>query len=297
MSLQSPRSRQRRKRRTVPIIDRNLAEPLRRRLRHYPVVTVTGPRQSGKTTLCRTVLPDRPYVSLEGLDVRTYAREDPRGFLREYRDGAVIDEVQRAPDLTSYLQGEVDEDPTPGRFVLTGVAAFRISRRGEPVARGARRRPVPAAAGIRRTGALRRAASESTGDAVDGRVSADPRPRHPGGHLAARLRDDLCGARCPVPQERHRPRCVLHLCETGGGTDGDGDEPVGAGRRCRRSTQHGPVLAVGPRGEFPRLSDPGVPSERAQAPDQGAQAPLSGYPGWPATCSASARPRNSAITR
>lgn len=111
----------------MPIIDRNLAEPLRRRLRHYPVVMVTGPRQSGKTTLCRTVLPDRPYVSLEGLDVRTYAREDPRGFLGEYRRGAVIDEVQRAPDLTSYLQGEVDEDPTPGRFVLTGSQHFGLT--------------------------------------------------------------------------------------------------------------------------------------------------------------------------
>ena len=111
----------------MPIIDRNLARPLRRRLRHYPVVTVTGPRQAGKTTLCRTVLPDRPYVSLEGLDVRTYAREDPRGFLREYRHGAVIDEVQRAPDLTSYLQGEVDEDPTPGRFVLTGSQHFGLT--------------------------------------------------------------------------------------------------------------------------------------------------------------------------
>ena len=111
----------------MPIIDRNLARPLRRRLRHYPVVTVTGPRQAGKTTLCRTVLPDRPYVSLEGLDVRTYAREDPRGFLREHRHGAVIDEVQRAPDLTSYLQGEVDEDPTPGRFVLAGSQHFGLT--------------------------------------------------------------------------------------------------------------------------------------------------------------------------
>lgn len=111
----------------MPIIDRDLARPLRQRLRHYPVVTVTGPRQAGKTTLCRTVLPDRPYVSLEGLDVRTYAREDPRGFLREYRHGAVIDEVQRAPDLTSYLQGEVDEDPTPGRFVLTGSQHFGLT--------------------------------------------------------------------------------------------------------------------------------------------------------------------------
>ncbi|WP_420464153.1 ATP-binding protein [Candidatus Palauibacter sp.] len=111
----------------MPVIDRNLADPLRRRLRHYPVVTVTGPRQSGKTTLCRTVLADRPYVSLESIDMRTYAREDPRGFLGGYRHGAVIDEVQRAPDLTSYLQGVVDEDPAPGRFVLTGSQHFGLA--------------------------------------------------------------------------------------------------------------------------------------------------------------------------
>ena len=111
----------------MPPIERNLAVPLLDRTRHYPVVTVTGPRQSGKTTLCRTVFPDRPYVSLEGMDMRAYAREDPRGFLREYRDGAVIDEVQRAPDLTSYLQEVVDENPEPGRFVLTGSQHFGLS--------------------------------------------------------------------------------------------------------------------------------------------------------------------------
>lgn len=112
----------------MPVIDRNLAGPLLDRTGHYPVVTVTGPRQSGKTTLCRTVFPDRPYVSLEGMDMRRYAREDPHGFLREYRDGAVIDEVQRAPDLTSYLQEVVDEDPVPGRFVLTGSQHFGLTQ-------------------------------------------------------------------------------------------------------------------------------------------------------------------------
>ena len=96
-------------------------------MQHYPVVTVTGPRQSGKTTLCRTVCSDLPYVSLEGMDVRTYALEDPRGFLHEYRDGAVIDEVQRAPDLPSYLQEVVDDNPEPGRFVLTGSQHFGLS--------------------------------------------------------------------------------------------------------------------------------------------------------------------------
>ena len=111
----------------MPVIDRNLAEPLRDRMRHYPVVTVTGPRQSGKTTLCRAVCSDRPFVTLEGMDMRAYAREDPRGFLHEFREGAVIDEVQRAPDLPSYLQGEVDRNPQPGRFVLTGSQHFGLS--------------------------------------------------------------------------------------------------------------------------------------------------------------------------
>ncbi len=111
----------------MPVIDRNLAGPLMDRMQHYPVVTVTGPRQSGKTTLCRTVCSDRPYVSLEGMDVRTYALEDPRGFLHEYRDGAVIDEVQRAPDLPSYLQEVVDDNLEPGRFVLAGSQHFGLS--------------------------------------------------------------------------------------------------------------------------------------------------------------------------
>ena len=86
-----------------------------------------GPRQSGKTTLCRATFPDLPYVSLEPLDVRDFAVHDPRGFLSEYEDGAVIDEVQRAPALFSYLQEAVDADPTPGRFILTGSQHFGLT--------------------------------------------------------------------------------------------------------------------------------------------------------------------------
>jgi hypothetical protein len=102
------------------LIRRNLEGSLRRAARQMPVVAVTGPRQSGKTTLCRQVFGDRPYVSLEPLDRRNFAARDPRGFLAELREGAVIDEVQRVPELLSYLQEEVDERPQPGRFVLTG---------------------------------------------------------------------------------------------------------------------------------------------------------------------------------
>lgn len=86
----------------------------------YPVVAVTGPRQSGKTTLVRACFPDKPYVSLEDPDVRDSALSDPRRFLALYPDGAVLDEVQRAPALFSYLQTVVDRDRSMGAWVLTG---------------------------------------------------------------------------------------------------------------------------------------------------------------------------------
>src|SRR3990167_4521799 len=86
----------------------------------HPVITLTGPRQSGKTTICRDAFSNRPYVSLEPPDEREFALSDPRGFLRRFPDGGVIDEVQRAASLLSYIQESVDEHATPGRFVLTG---------------------------------------------------------------------------------------------------------------------------------------------------------------------------------
>lgn len=87
---------------------------------HYPVVVLTGPRQSGKTTLAKTVFPHLPYCSLEDLDQRTLAETDPRSFLARFGEGAIFDEVQRAPNLVSFLQGLVDQDPRPGRYILTG---------------------------------------------------------------------------------------------------------------------------------------------------------------------------------
>lgn len=93
----------------------------------YPVITLTGPRQSGKTTLCRQLFADRHYLSLETPDVRAFAREDPRGFLREYRDGAIIDEAQQVPELFSWIQTDVDLNPEPGRFILTGSQHFGLS--------------------------------------------------------------------------------------------------------------------------------------------------------------------------
>lgn len=107
-------------------IARSLSDVLHARASEYPIVAITGPRQSGKTTLARATFPDRPYVSLEDLDQRQFAQEDPRGFLGRFRGGAILDEVQRTPDLFSYLQSEVDDNPAPGRFVLTGSHRFGL---------------------------------------------------------------------------------------------------------------------------------------------------------------------------
>jgi predicted AAA+ superfamily ATPase len=108
------------------ILKRDLEGPLKSRARRFPVSVVTGPRQSGKTTLCRAAFPDLPYVSLELPDVRRRALDDPRGFLREYADGAILDEVQHTPELLSYLQVDVDARPRPGRYVLTGSQHFGL---------------------------------------------------------------------------------------------------------------------------------------------------------------------------
>lgn len=108
------------------MFDRQLSQPLNRLAGAFPVVAVTGPRQSGKTTLTRAVFSEKPYVSLEDPTERAFAEEDPRGFLARFTDGAIFDEAQRWPDLFSYLQGLVDTDRRPGRFVLTGSQQFGL---------------------------------------------------------------------------------------------------------------------------------------------------------------------------
>ena len=102
------------------MIKRNIEPVLRQMADHFKAVTITGPRQSGKTTLSRMVFPDKPYLSLEAPDVRRMALEDPRHLLSRYPDGCILDEVQRVPDLLSYLQGILDATSRPGRFILTG---------------------------------------------------------------------------------------------------------------------------------------------------------------------------------
>lgn len=102
------------------MIKRNLTDCLVRMSREFPAVTLTGPRQSGKSTLCRMVFKEHPFANLEAPDIRAFAQEDPRGFLSQFPNGAVLDEIQRCPRLPSYLQEIIDRDPVPGRWILTG---------------------------------------------------------------------------------------------------------------------------------------------------------------------------------
>ncbi len=108
------------------MLNRTLKKKLIEASKHYPVVTLTGPRQSGKTTLVRMTFPDYEYVSLEEPDHRTFAIEDPRGFLAQFSDKVILDEVQHTPDLFSYIQAIVDLKDISGHFILTGSQNFLL---------------------------------------------------------------------------------------------------------------------------------------------------------------------------
>lgn len=133
------------------MIERSIAPLLRRLASQYPVITLTGPRQSGKTTLTRSVFPGKPYFTLEDPDTRRYATEDPRGFLTQHVQGAILDEIQRAPELAPYLQGMVDADPQPGRVWrlarpgpqrLAGAFMASTARQGDRLTRAAGTQPT-----------------------------------------------------------------------------------------------------------------------------------------------------------
>ena len=108
------------------MVNRDLKDKLVYLFQKYPIVTVTGPRQSGKSTLLRTTFPDYKYVSLEDPDVRLFVEEDPRGFLLTYPDKTIIDEAQRVPRLFSYLQTHVDKENKSGMYLLAGSNNFLL---------------------------------------------------------------------------------------------------------------------------------------------------------------------------
>lgn len=110
-------------------IQRIASSILRKTARQFPVVALTGPRQSGKTTLVQKTFPGKSYISLEDIDAREFAEGDPRGFLAHYPKGAIFDEVQRVPGLFSYIQGIVDRKKISGQFILTGSQNFLLHER------------------------------------------------------------------------------------------------------------------------------------------------------------------------
>lgn len=107
---------------------RAMNQELLRAAKEYPVVTLTGPRQSGKTTLVQHCFPKKPYVNLEAPDVRMMAQQDPRQFLHQFPKGAILDEIQRVPELLSYIQVRVDEHQHKGEFILTGSHQFALNQ-------------------------------------------------------------------------------------------------------------------------------------------------------------------------
>lgn len=110
------------------LIPRRIKTHLDKLTRFFPAVSVTGPRQAGKTTLLRDLYPDYTYLSLEKPQVRAEVRANPDGFFAKYNDHVIFDEAQRYPDLFSHLQGMIDEDLRPGRFILSGSQNFLLRK-------------------------------------------------------------------------------------------------------------------------------------------------------------------------
>ncbi|HAQ62492.1 TPA: AAA family ATPase [Candidatus Delongbacteria bacterium] len=109
-------------------IKRELSGKLAELAKKFPVVAITGPRQSGKTTLAKFTFPDYKYVSLEDRDEKEFASTDPRTFLSQYEGGSIIDEIQKCPDLLSYIQTHTDKNNMPGEFIITGSENLLLSQ-------------------------------------------------------------------------------------------------------------------------------------------------------------------------
>lgn len=107
-------------------IERKIATAMLKLINKYPVLALTGPRQSGKTTFLKSLFPNYNYVNLENPDMREFALSDPKGFLQQYSEYVIIDEALRVPELFSYIQTKVDESGLMGQFILSGSQNFHL---------------------------------------------------------------------------------------------------------------------------------------------------------------------------
>ena len=239
------------------MIARKIEPQLRTLTTMYPVVTITGPRQSGKTTLARMVFPEYKYVSLENFDRREAARTDPKGFLDTFPPPVIFDEIQRVPELLSYIQTRVDEDRRPGQYVLTGSHQPML---GESVSQSL--------AG--RTGILRLLPLSIAELASAGISPTRDEYLHQG--FMPRLYDTALDAK-NLYREEPLPRLLRHLCREGraasaqhqgsaslrnlredaGGARRSTDQSVVAGGRCRGFGADGFAVAFGAGSEFHRF--------------------------------------------
>jgi predicted AAA+ superfamily ATPase len=111
------------------MLERHASKTLLRYANGFPLICITGPRQSGKTTLAQMTFPGKPYLSLEDPDVMLLAQRDPRGLLENYPDGLILDEVQYVPSIFTYLKTSIDKNPAPGKYVVTGSQQFHLSEK------------------------------------------------------------------------------------------------------------------------------------------------------------------------
>jgi len=107
-------------------VNRQITHIIKKQQSKFPILSLTGPRQSGKTTLLKELFKDYRYISLENPDIRAFATDDPNGFLNEYSVNVILDEVQRMPSLFSYIQTKVDESKKMGQYILSGSQNFHL---------------------------------------------------------------------------------------------------------------------------------------------------------------------------
>ena len=270
-------------------IERDLTPRLRKAAREFPAVTLTGPRQSGKSTLCRKVFPKLEYVSLEAPDIRNFAVDDPRGFLAQFPKGAVIDEVQRAPDLPSYLQGIIDDDPKPGRWILTGSQNLSLLESVNQSLAG--RTAVLNLLPLSRTEVTRFKRHPKT---LDESLFSGGYPRifdkqlDPSDWLACVCRD-VSRARRAHDHQRRRPVDVPALRRTLCGPNRAAPQLLCARRRLRHHSADCEGLAERARDELPRIPAATVSLESAQASREDAEACTSTTRGSSVGCSGSGR--------